>query len=130
MKTTDKNKLKSIEDVEENLQELQTRISGCLDLQVMAKKFDEKEDCLELDFKLVDLNKFREIQNVLINQGLLDSANINFINFAEVFSGLKEKLDHDIDKVSLLIDTIKHLAFKEGSKECRKKMEPLYLSMP
>jgi len=105
-------KAKNLNELKENFRELGLRTSEILDFKILAKGLD-KEGYLNEDFELVDLDKFREIQNTLKVEGLLETGFNNFINITNEIDLIPEKLKHNIEKILLGIEQLELFIEKE-----------------
>ncbi len=103
---------KDIEELKENFEELGLRTSEILDFKVLAKSLDN-EGFLNDDFDLVDLDKFRGIQNALLNAGLFETACKNFRNLTDEIDLIPNKLDNNIEKILLGIEQLQLIVEKE-----------------
>lgn len=103
---------KDIEELKENFEELGLRTSEILDFKVLAKSLDN-EGFLNDDFDLVDLDKFRGIQNALLNAGLFETACKNFRNLTDEIDLIPSKLDNNIEKILLGIEQLQLIIEKE-----------------
>jgi hypothetical protein len=112
---------KKIEELKENFEELGLRTSEILDFKVLAKSLDN-EGFLNDDFELVDLDKFRAIQNALLNSGLFETACKNFRNLAEEIDLIPNRLNNNIEKILLGIEQL-HLIIEKDLLEKQKKKE-------
>ena len=112
---------KEIEELKENFEELGLRTSEILDFKVLAKSLDN-EGFLNDDFELVDLDKFRAIQNALLNSGLFETACKNFRNLAEEIDLIPNRLNNNIEKILLGIEQL-HLIIEKELLEKQKKKE-------
>lgn len=105
-------KAKDLNELKENFRELGIRTSEILDFKILAKGLD-KEGYLNEDFELVDLDKFREIQNTLKAKGLLETGFNNFINITNEIDMIPERLKHNIEKILLGIEQLELFIEKE-----------------
>lgn len=105
-------KAKNLNELKENFRELGLRTSEILDFKILAKGLD-KDGYLNEDFELVDLDKFREIQNTLKVEGLLETGFNNFINITNEIDLIPEKLKHNIEKILLGIEQLELFIEKE-----------------
>jgi hypothetical protein len=103
---------KDIEELKENFEELGLRTSEILDFKVLAKSLDN-EGFLNDDFDLVDLDKFRGIQNALLNAGLFETACKNFRNLTDEIDLIPNKLNNNIEKLLLGIEQLQLIIEKE-----------------
>jgi len=111
---------KDIEELKENFEELGLRTSEILDFKVLAKSLDS-DNFLNNDFELVDLDKFRGIQNALLNSGLFETACKNFRNLAEEIDLIPNRLNNNIEKILLGIEQLQLIVEKEFLEKQRKK---------
>ena len=112
---------KDIEELKENFEELGLRTIEILDLKVLAKSLDQ-DRFLKDDFELVDLDKFREIQNTLLNEGLFETACKNFRNLTDEIDLIPNKLNNNIEKIILGIEQL-HLIIQTDLLEKSKVKE-------
>jgi len=105
-------KAKDLNELKENFRELGLRTSEILDFKILAKGLD-KDGYLNEDFELVDLDKFREIQNTLKAKGLLETGFNNFINITNEIDMIPERLKHNIEKILLGIEQLELFIEKE-----------------
>jgi len=112
---------KDIEELKENFEELGLRTSEILDFKVLAKSVDQ-DRFLKDDFELVDLDKFREIQNTLLNEGLFETACKNFRNLTDEIDLIPNKLNNNIEKILLGIEQL-HLIIQTDLLEKSKVKE-------
>lgn len=98
-------KAKDLNELKENFRELGLRTSEILDFKILAKGLDN-DGYLNEDFELVDLDKFREIQNTLKAKGLLETGFNNFINITNEIDVIPERLKHNIEKILLGIEQL------------------------
>lgn len=105
-------KAKNLNELKENFRELGLRTSEILDFKVLAKGLD-KDGYLNEDFELVDLDKFRKIQNTLKAEGLLETGFNNFINITNEIDSIPERLKHNIEKILLGIEQLELFIEKE-----------------
>lgn len=112
---------KDIEELKENFEELGLRTSEILDFKVLAKSLDN-EGYLNDDFELVDLDKFRGIQNALLNAGLFETACKNFRNLTDEIDLIPNKLNNNIEKILLGIEQL-HLIVEKEFLEKKKAKE-------
>ena len=112
---------KDIEELKENFEELGLRTSEILDFKVLAKSLDN-EGFLNDDFELVDLDKFRGIQNALLNAGLFETACKNFRNLTDEIDLIPNKLNNNIEKLLLGIEQL-HLIIEKEFFEKKKAKE-------
>jgi len=105
-------KAKDLNELKENFRELGLRTSEILDFKILAKGLD-KDGYLNEDFELVDLDKFREIQNTLKAKGLLETGFNNFINITNEIDTIPERLKHNIEKILLGIEQLELFIEKE-----------------
>ena len=114
---------KDIEELKENFEELGLRTSEILDFKVLAKSLDI-EGYLNDDFELVDLDKFRGIQNALLNAGLFETACKNFRNLTDEIDLIPNKLNNNIEKILLGIEQLHLIVEKEFLEKQKKKETP------
>jgi len=114
---------KDIEELKENFEELGLRTAEILDFKVLAKSLDN-EGYLNDDFDLVDLDKFRAIQNALLNSGLFETACKNFRNLAEEIDLIPNRLNNNIEKILLGIEQLQLVIEKEFLEKQKKKETP------
>lgn len=112
---------KDIEELKENFEELGLRSSEILDFKVLAKSLDS-EGYLNDDFDLVDLDKFRGIQNALLNAGLFETACKNFRSLTDEIDLIPNKLNNNIEKILLGIEQLQ-LVIEKDFLEKRKLKE-------
>lgn len=112
---------KDIEELKENFEELGLRTVEILDFKVLAKSLDQ-DRFLKDDFDLVDLDKFREIQNTLLNEGLFETACKNFRNLTDEIDLIPNKLNNNIEKILLGIEQL-HLIIQTDLLEKSKVKE-------
>jgi len=112
---------KDIEELKENFEELGLRTSEILDFKVLAKSLDN-EGFLNDNFELVDLDKFRGIQNALLNAGLFETACKNFRNLTDEIDLIPNKLNNNIEKLLLGIEQL-HLIIEKEFFEKKKAKE-------
>lgn len=112
---------KDIEELKENFEELGLRTVEILDFKVLAKSLDQ-DRFLKDDFELVDLDKFREIQNTLLNEGLFETACKNFRNLTDEIDLIPNKLNNNIEKILLGIEQL-HLIIQTDLLEKSKVKE-------
>lgn len=112
---------KDIEELKENFEELGLRTVEILDFKVLAKSVDQ-DRYLKDDFELVDLDKFREIQNTLLNEGLFETACKNFRNLTDEIDLIPNKLNNNIEKILLGIEQL-HLIIEKDLMEKNKAKE-------
>ena len=112
---------RDIEELKENFEELGLRTSEILDFKVLAKSLDN-EGFLNDDFELVDLDKFRGIQNALLNAGLFETACKNFRNLTDEIDLIPNKLNNNIEKLLLGIEQL-HLIIEKEFFEKKKAKE-------
>lgn len=112
---------KDIEDLKENFEELGLRSSEILDFKILAKSLDN-DGFLNDDFELVDLDKFRTIQNTLLNAGLFETACKNFRNLTDEIDLIPNKLNNNIEKILLGIEQLQ-LIIEKDFLEKRKQKE-------
>ncbi|MDD5098703.1 MAG: hypothetical protein PHD31_03250, partial [Candidatus Pacebacteria bacterium] len=72
--------------------------------------------------ELVDLDKFREIQNTLLNEGLFETACKNFRNLTDEIDLIPNKLNNNIEKILLGIEQL-HLIIEKNLMEKNKVKE-------
>ena len=92
---------KDIVELKENFEELGLRTIEILDFKVLAKSLDQ-DRFLKDDFELVDLDKFREIQNTLLNEGLFETACKNFRNLTDEIRNLRRGSSKGQDQENFL----------------------------
>jgi hypothetical protein len=114
---------KDIEELKENFEELGLRTSEILDFKVLAKSLDS-EGYLNDDFDLVDLDKFRGIQNALLNAGLFETACKNFRSLTDEIDLIPNKLNNNIEKILLGIEQLQLIVEKELLEKQKKKEAP------
>ena len=112
---------KDIEELKENFEELGLRTAEILDFKVLAKSVDQ-DRFLKDDFDLVDLDKFREIQNTLLNERLFETACKNFRNLTDEIDLIPNKLNNNIEKILLGIEQL-HLIIQTDLLEKSKVKE-------
>jgi len=112
---------KDIEELKENFEELGLRTVEILDFKVLVKSLDQ-DRFLKDDFELVDLDKFREIQNTLLNEGLFETACKNFRNLTDEIDLIPNKLNNNIEKIILGIEQL-HLIIQTDLLEKSKVKE-------
>jgi hypothetical protein len=112
---------KDIEELKENFEELGLRTAEILDFKVLAKSVDQ-DRYLKDDFELVDLDKFREIQNTLLNEGLFETACKNFRNLTDEIDLIPNKLNNNIEKILLGIEQL-HLIIEKDLMDKNKAKE-------
>ena len=113
-------KAKNLNELKENFRELGLRTSEILDFKILAKGLD-KDGYLKEDLELVDLDKFREIQNTLKVEGLLETGFNNFINITNELDLIPEKLKHNIEKILLGIEQLELFIEKEFLEKQKQK---------
>jgi hypothetical protein len=111
---------KDIEELKENFEELGLRSSEILDFKILAKSIDN-EGFLNDDFELVDLDKFRAIQNALLNAGLFETACKNFRNLTDEIDLIPNKLNNNIEKILLGIEQLQLIIEKDFLEKKRSK---------
>lgn len=114
---------KDIEDLKENFEELGLRTAEILDFKVLAKSLDT-DGYLNDDFELVDLDRFRGIQNVLLNAGLFETACKNFRNLTDEIDLIPNKLNNNIEKILLGIEQLHLIVEKEFFEKKKLKETP------
>lgn len=114
---------KDIEELKENFEELGLRTAEILDFKVLAKSLDS-EGYLNDDFELVDLDKFRGIQNALLNAGLFETACKNFRNLTDEIDLIPNKLNNNIEKILLGIEQLHLIVEKEFLEKKKIKETP------
>ena len=114
---------KDIVELKENFEELGLRTIEILDFKVLAKSLDQ-DRFLKDDFELVDLDKFREIQNTLLNEGLFETACKNFRNLTDEIDLIPNKLNNNIEKILLGVEQLQLIIEKEFLQKSKAEEKP------
>lgn len=114
---------KDIVELKENFEELGLRTIEILDFKVLAKSLDQ-DRFLKDDFELVDLDKFREIQNTLLNEGLFETACKNFRNLTDEIDLIPNKLNNNIEKILLGVEQLQLIIEKEFLQKRKAEEKP------
>ena len=114
---------KDIAELKENFEELGLRTIEILDFKVLAKSLDQ-DRFLNDDFDLVDLDKFREIQNTLLNEGLFETACKNFRNLTDEIDLIPNKLNNNIEKILLGVEQLQLIIEKEFLQKSKAEEKP------